>query len=570
VSTQVTELSAVIRGSNQASPAFQAASKDARAFGQVITADSREVVELQAKLVMLNRQHELGTMSSHQYAGAMKELTADARGLAQQVGTATQAEAALARVAQQASAAAASTRSSGLMEARKMDSLVGGLGALTAGGEGAAAGISKVSNALMFLTASNPELFAIIAGLSLVVGGIEAVTRASEESGVEADALRQKYVELGNAARTLGALQHLQSDRAALQAVLNRNTPSLDYGYLASDATDDPRIHEIVKKYTQVWMRPFLSARAVLENALANMLPDESAIRGALQENQHDDASHAPAPHGPKGPNERLTRIAMENAAAESEAEWMLRHPDVRARRERAEADAHYRRVTASNPHQEVGGFNALTQPLPGQSRADIDRALRRVSSTDLDPQVKQVKALAEHMNHLALYTQLSVDAFQALVLSAGQGGDVFGNLFRHEAHEFGMMALAKAAYFAADAIGDVLIGMPGRAVQAGAAALAYGAAAATLLRISGGGSHGAGAGGGSRGGVSDRPRAEIDNGGRSQQHTTQIVFVTPDGREISRQIVQNNARQERLGAPSVTRIPLNAVVLGGPIQRAG
>jgi hypothetical protein len=179
------------------------------------------------------------------------------------------------------------------------------------------------------------------------------------------------------------------------------------------------------------------------------------------------------------------------------------------------------------------------------------------------------------------------IDKTHVRIASAAVGiGDVMSGLFS----QLGGLLASGHATFAkflsaiVGTIGGVMVALGKQLIAFGTAgiaiklfaknplgAIAAGAALILLGSQLGGAAQGtvnSGLGGGGGGSFASASAGNLGSGGNSPQTITQtIVFVTQDGREISRHVVESNARQERLGAKPVT-VPLNALVIAGPVSR--
>lgn len=172
-------------------------------------------------------------------------------------------------------------------------------------------------------------------------------------------------------------------------------------------------------------------------------------------------------------------------------------------------------------------------------------------------------------------------EGFGAAIDAAASGGNAIEALVKGTIAGIAKEARVKAIFELAEGFASIF--NPGKGGPAGAAthfkaAALYGSIAIGAGALAGGGGGGggrAGGGGGGSGGFGGRHSSEnpFRDAGRDARPIQIIQFVTADGREISRQVVATNAREERLGArplANVTRFPLNGIVLDGPVTRAG
>lgn len=154
---------------------------------------------------------------------------------------------------------------------------------------------------------------------------------------------------------------------------------------------------------------------------------------------------------------------------------------------------------------------------------------------------------------------------FGAAIDAAASGGHVFESFTNAVLGALSREARGKAVFEAAEGFAalarGLLFGDPKAMASAGAhfkAAALFGGASAVTGALAGGG-------GGSANRSATTANGVSPNGARGPINI--IQFVTADGRQVSQYVVDTAARQQRLGA-SVARIPLQAVVVGGPVTR--
>lgn len=153
---------------------------------------------------------------------------------------------------------------------------------------------------------------------------------------------------------------------------------------------------------------------------------------------------------------------------------------------------------------------------------------------------------------------------FGAAIDAAASGGHVFESFTNAVLGALSREARGKAVFEAAEGFAalarGLLFGDPKAMASAGAhfkAAALFGGASAVTGALAGGG--------GSANRSATTANGVSPNGARGPINI--IQFVTADGRQVSQYVVDTAARQQRLGA-SVARIPLQAVVVGGPVTR--
>lgn len=157
-----------------------------------------QIAILDEKQRLLVQGLNLGKIAGAEYAGQIQTLTADIRELAASTSITVQQEEALSRVAARVGAMQGALPTGNvsrldLRQSRGLDALVMNLGNVAAMGGNIEHSIGGATQALQTLTMTNPELFAIVSTLGLIVSGIAAIGKASEEAD-KAEVQRQQHL----------------------------------------------------------------------------------------------------------------------------------------------------------------------------------------------------------------------------------------------------------------------------------------------------------------------------------------------------------------------------------------
>jgi len=515
VSTQ-SELTIVINGKNQASPALKQVQQDMRGT-QLASKDAAVAGDaLVSVFDRLKQEYRLGRITATEYRGAVKAVRDDLRDLARQTQLSGADTAHFAGAMRQMDGALRTVDTGQRQMASGMTRAAFGVQALTVGMQGGRLSAQGLSSALLTLSMGNPALMAAVAGLS-AIAAVMAAMKANADTATDA---MNRFADVTNRVRLEGRL-------ATVQEAL-RTTPAT-----REDVTFGRGGMVISRRQVPSERRAALEAeeRALLDRMHGLSLPRPPATRGggsgrrdldlAFLREQEDFAR-------------RLGRGAIDPLAMED-------------RRRRGELEA----------FRESTGAGIL---------GDVQRA---AEGLDLGGQIRQLNEMAQAMQEAAERARLFGDAmgmgFGAAIDAVAGGDNVLRAFTTGVLRELAREARVKAVFEAAQGFA-ALFTKPAAAGAHFKAAALYGVAAGAA----GIAANAAGGGRASAGGRGFDVPGGV--GGRAPVHTTIIQIMADDGRTVARQIAIQHARDAALGstvpgANVVARVPVQGlVVYGGPV----
>ena len=514
------EISVAIKGSDTLSPALQKVNATLERSKIALTASGAVAAEYAKRLDEVRVKYATGEIDAIKYEKALNRLEREFQ----------QTAAAVQQFSNNTAAAAGTTNAiitANNNATRGATRLVFGVQAMSVALQGGRVSAQGLIGALTMLGVGSPAFLVITAGLSVIGGLLLGMENRGDRA---ADAIERAT----EAARA--GVAGMDSE-AGLEATIRE----LEARGRTQVSTYRPATGESASETEQV----ATTAAQGLTPAEAARL---SAARDRLAELRRN------RPRGPAGRNARIDWGEM--------VDFGGFNPAAIERRSAAQSRARSDSLQAQDD-----------MLFPGLERAALAQL-----PTDLEPIREAIAGINTHLRESAeawgFFGDAAGAALGAAISAASAGGNVIKAFFDAGLKSLQKEATVKAVFFAAEAIGRALRGDGAGAAKAGQAAALYTGAAIAISAITGGGGssggHAArGAAGGGFGGSRSASENAFRGAGYDPRPVQIIQFVTPDGRELSRQIVQTNARQERLGAASVSRVPVNAVVLSGPVTRA-